>query len=338
MPDIVMVSEEVALQTAHEDELDNQHATDAPSSSIIGDAEFMAEVARLKDLRDFVLKMTKTIEAHDIAAMDFGSLESLRFGQTGGRPPTTEEWRQMEYLKCTLLAMLPLQLRRRYFVESAHEAARLISYYSLFLGSFACIGLIIGATAPLWGRNLPADLNAGGLMFPWYCVWAVALGGVGSIAFIGMNALLIQDDITFDLSNRGMIRLRTALGAIFALTLAVPFGFHGFYDFSNAVWTFDPTVSDPSLRQQKIDMLFKGGAMLILPFVFGFSTSAVILILNRFVAAIQSFFGTVAGEAFASRTAKRTPELLTGTRGGSEEEIIGHRHSQAGSARKRGRS
>lgn len=114
-----------------------------------------------------------------------------------------------------------------------------------------------------------------------YLFWLTSLGAIGSIAFIGMNALSVQQDITFDLLNPRLLYLRIALGGLFSLVLTLPYGFSGFKLF---------IFSLVSLSGQ--NSLSAGDAlMLIIPFLLGFSTSLVIMILNRLLEATQSFFG-----------------------------------------------
>jgi hypothetical protein len=117
-----------------------------------------------------------------------------------------------------------------------------------------------------------------------YLIWLISLGAVGALAFVGMNALSIKDDITFDLTNRRLLLLRVVLGALFAVVLTLPFGFIDFIEFCKS-------LADPSKSKHGIPEMAKQAILLLLPFVLGFSTSLVILILNQLVEAVQAFFG-----------------------------------------------
>ena len=66
---------------------------------------------------------------------------------------------------------------------------------------------------------------------PLYMIWLAALGAIGSISFIGMNALAVQTDVTFDLTNTKLIVMQIVLGALFEIVLTLPFGFGSFMDF-----------------------------------------------------------------------------------------------------------
>jgi hypothetical protein len=119
----------------------------------------------------------------------------------------------------------------------------------------------------------------------------MSLGAIGSIAFIGMNALSLQEDITFDLTNSRLIVLRIALGALFGLVLTLPFGFQEFLGFCKFIVGGSGTSENSELQGVQAPTVTAQAAMLVLPFILGFSTSLVILILNRFVDAVQGFFG-----------------------------------------------
>jgi hypothetical protein len=64
-----------------------------------------------------------------------------------------------------------------------------------------------------------------------YITWIAFLGAIGSTAFVGMNALSVQSDATFDLNNQRLLVMRVSLGALFGLVLTLPFGMKGFVSF-----------------------------------------------------------------------------------------------------------
>jgi hypothetical protein len=115
-----------------------------------------------------------------------------------------------------------------------------------------------------------------------YLIWLAALGAIGSISFLGMNALAVQSDVTFDITNRRLLILRIVLGALFGIVLTLPFGFQSFKEFLGDLVTNKP---------QDTTIYAKQSVLLLLPFVLGFSTPLVIMILNQFVQAGQLFFG-----------------------------------------------
>jgi hypothetical protein len=90
------------------------------------------------------------------------------------------------------------------------------------------------------------------ITFAAFLGWLLAIGALGAIAFILVNALGIQADPTVDVTNRDATWFRVLLGALFSVILTLPFGY-------------------PSFTQVlRIDA--KHAVLLLMPFLFGFST------------------------------------------------------------------
>jgi len=132
-------------------------------------------------------------------------------------------------------------------------------------------------------------ITSNGLIALLYIVWIVSMGCIGAVAFVGMNAISAQADITFDISNMRLMILRVVLGGLFALVLTLPFGSEDFVDFCYIIGT--GAKSDPVTGGNTVAQIL----MLTMPFLLGFSTSLVILILNQLVESIQAFFGRRSG-------------------------------------------
>ena len=94
--------------------------------------------------------------------------------------------------------------------------------------------------------------------------------------------------MTFDVRNKSLLAVRIVLGALFGVVLSIPFGFSSFI-------TFGESIARGTPAQNGAANFSLEGALLLLPFVFGFSTSLVILVLNRFVESITIFFGGRSG-------------------------------------------
>jgi hypothetical protein len=129
-----------------------------------------------------------------------------------------------------------------------------------------------------------------GTIVLFYLIWLVSMGCIGAVAFIGMNAISAQDDITFDISNMRLMTLRVVLGGLFALVLALPFGSQKFIEFCYFIGTGDRVASPTNDENSFAQVL-----MLTMPFLLGFSTSLVILILNQAINGVQAFFGVRPG-------------------------------------------
>jgi hypothetical protein len=257
------------------------------SEYCINDEFFIRDLERLKTLRSFLIEQAVCPPGQ--TALKFGQLNLLRFGTTG-RMPTEEEWSLVEELTQSLFGLLTPGLRRNFLM------GRLPKWVTLVAIGFAVLAVLALIISVLLVQDAANAFHAGdsttaaapeslsfSLILP-YIIWLLSLGAIGSTAFIGMNALSVQEDATFDLTNERLMCLRIALGALFALVLSLPFGFP---DFVSYCWKL---ISNSRTTASGADFSMRA-IMLLLPFVLGFSTSLVIMILNRFVDAVQTFFG-----------------------------------------------
>jgi hypothetical protein len=209
-------------------------------------------------------------------ACRFGALNLLQF-KAQGRAPTADEWSELERRTQTLWDLLSEGSRGRFILG---EIPKWISVVMLSSLGVALASLLTALLV------LQRD-GASALLIVPYMGWLMALGTIGSLSFIGMNALSVLNDATFDLSNAKLIILRISVGALFGVVISVALGYPQFQDFVKAL------VGSAGAADK--ELIFEQAMWLLLPFVLGFSTSLVIMILNRFAEAIQTFFGK--GEA-----------------------------------------
>ena len=243
--------------------------TVAPTNKI-NDMQFTSNLQRLKNLRTFFLKEAIQTGPEDSTCLSLGSLNTLQYGDTG-REPTADEWESMESHTQTLFRLLNEPLRKRFILS---DIPAWVSLLPIVLALVALASLIVCVHSP---RPL--------VILASYLVWLLSLGAIGSVAFVGMNALSVQQDATFDLSNLKLMVLRITLGALFGLVLTLPFGFEGFVKF---IFDLQNGRTGSGLNSQEV---MRQAMLLLLPFVLGFSTSVVIVILNRLVDSVQAFFG-----------------------------------------------
>lgn len=274
MTDNVVELPQGASQDASRGSVASPEPTGAPDrfEPLICDRQFMDDVTQLKALRSYMIRQAKIVQAGTI---ELGSLNLLRFDENG-RFPTHGEWADLEHRSGELYQHLPEQDRRRFLYG---QIPLFVIRIAAALGYAALISLLVAVVVALFLPDATGTL----LMFFSFLLWVASLGGIGSIAFIGMNALAVQDDATFDITNEKLIGLRVVLGALFAVVLTLPFGFVPFVRFVDELvrGSGDETPSALAVKS----------ALLLLPFVLGFSTTLVIMILNQFVEAVQSFFG-----------------------------------------------
>jgi hypothetical protein len=271
-----------------------------PGKHSICDKPFMEDVEQLKALRSYLIRQAKSTAARTI---ELGDLNLLRFDQAG-RFPTSEEWSDLEHRSNELYQHLTEPDRRRFlhgqipdFVITTAEVLGLIALGALvvaFTGSLIANALthlelvnfgnkILAAIQGTLGLTEFVEASYRLLVFVTFLGWVAALGAIGSISFIGMNALAVQDDATFDITNKKLIVLRVVLGALFAVVLTLPFGLKAFTDFLSGLYLENPAETTSGLASKSI--------LLLLPFFLGFSTTLVIMILNQYVEAVQMFFG-----------------------------------------------
>jgi hypothetical protein len=91
---------------------------------------------------------------------------------------------------------------------------------------------MVFALLSLLGGTWATDRN---LLLALYFVWTARLGALGSIGFLSMNALSIQTDATFDLTNHSLLAVRIVLGSLFGVVLSILFGFDSFVTFCETI-------------------------------------------------------------------------------------------------------
>jgi hypothetical protein len=210
--------------------------------------------------------------AHNQLLFSFGALNQLRYNDRG-RLPSVDKWELLDNRSQKLFSYLHDELRKRFQLR---EAANLIAGLPIILTTLALSSLMFATI--MVDRNL--------LLFC-YFLWTMCLGGLGSIAYLSVNALSIQSDVPFDLTNKSLLAVRIVLGSLFSVVLSIPFGFDSFVPFSESIihGAADIGAGNTVVR------FGVQAVILLLPFILGFSTSLVILVLNRFVESIAVFFG-----------------------------------------------
>jgi hypothetical protein len=220
-------------------------------------------------VKTLLLTQGVRIREEDAPLLSFGKLNHLRYGEKG-RLPTVDEWEQLDKHSQRLFSYLDEGLRKRFELS---QTANLIAGLPVLFIFVALLSLMAAVFA--------VDRNV--ILFGCYFLWTACLGAIGAIAFLSMNALSIQRDVTFDLTNKSLLAVRIVLGSLFGVVLSIPFGFNNFITFCESIAR---GIAGQSAATFSLD-----GALLLLPFVLGFSTSLVILVLSKFVESITVFFG-----------------------------------------------
>lgn len=254
----------------------------------IRDSRFTNQLSNLTSLKTLLLTQAVPIREEDVPLLAFGALTQLRYNEKG-RLPTVEEWEQLDRRSQTLFSYLGDDLRKRFELS---QTANLIAGLSILFIILAFLFLGIATLAD--NRNV---------LFGLYGLWTGFLGAIGAIAFISMNALSIQSDVTFDLTNHSLLAVRILLGSLFGIVLSIPFGFESFVRFCESITRQGPDIS----AANGVAGISLQAVLLVLPFILGFSTSLVILVLNRLVESIAVFFGERRGSDGRPSTKTKNP-------------------------------
>lgn len=266
----------------------------------ISDYYFIRDLKRLKDLRAFFLQEAIALKGPDGKDIDFGDLMRLRSpaADSGhqGRVPRKDEWAQVAQLTQTLFCLMSDPQRKKFLLG---EFPKVVMWETGAFLAIAVGALVIAVISYDPSASNPVFSNSRMLL---YIFWLVFLGAIGSVAFIGMNALSVQQDATFDMNNGRLLQLRIILGALFGLVLTLPFGYDGFTLFIESVAKHSASATAASATAASgagsnsapplaPNPLSTSALIMLLPFVFGFSTSLVIMVLNRLIEGGQAFFG-----------------------------------------------
>lgn len=258
-----------------------------PFNPRISDPDFMRQLLVLRDLKEFIYSRAVKVPTDQQPLLAFETLNLLKSEiGTGGRAATEEEWRELDERLQGLNALLSDAERREFRLT---RTPGFVNYMAAGFLLLAIAALAVSIFPPNinvlpTGGDSEANTRAGWVLAG-YLAWLLSLGGIGSIAFIGVNALAIQADATFDLANPGQVLRRIILGALFGIVLALPFGYAYFLAFCQGMALPEALVAG------RTTITVEQGAALLVPFVLGFSSSLVMLVLNRLVQGAETVFG-----------------------------------------------
>ncbi|WP_299820196.1 hypothetical protein [uncultured Roseibium sp.] len=275
---------------------DEHTGRSAPPGHTISDQKFNKDLATLRGLHSFLIREATTLP-ENFSLGELNCLKAARATVTG-RAPSDSEWQAVEKKTQILFALLTDANRKRFLVSQMPTFLPTIVVWlvAISIGSMI-LSVLMAAEVSIFSKGVDVAL-----MVLFFLLWLMSLGAIGSAAFIGFNAISVTSDITFDISDTRLIIQRIVLGALFALFFTLPFGFHEFLSFvkslSNSALnkTTVPTRSEIAFTNQSL--------LLLMPFVLGYSTSLVILILNRMISAASTLFGAQSASAQGKAVSK----------------------------------
>lgn len=280
----------------------NEVQPQAPESTTVNDAKFFKDLTRLRELRSFLIQ--EAVRLGNPGALDFGELNVLQCAPHG-RAPTKREWSSLESRSQVLFGCITEPVRRRFLFGQIPMWVVVLPLV-LMLGAMLALMTAVLVAARVFGGSEWHFYELAKFTLPIYMIWLMLLGALGSMAFVGMNALSVQQDITFDVTNRKLMVLRITLGALFGVILTLPFGFDSFTEFIGRTLFHGTIVGDPA-RQTTV---WTQATYLLLPFILGFSTPLVITVLNRLVDSVQAFFGRASvSEPIERKSGQPEPQI-----------------------------
>jgi hypothetical protein len=280
-----------------------------PSSAVVNDRNFVVRGRKLGHLYDFVMSELSEIPGATLGDISqvVSTVRRTTYARRG-RPVSAAEWSELERANYDLNLLTSLDLRKKYRLSSFPDVVHFLTIWALIVSIVSLMTAVypqpvsdiaIGATDLIlhWlghtSTSIDASSTRGAIRLCCFLIWLMSLGGLGSVAFVSVNALSIQADATFDISNTRFVILRIMIGALFSVLIAFPLSIDEFIQFCNSIASRITVPLDNVPAREGVGVQFSQIALLLLPFILGFSTSLVLLLMNRLIEGIKSLFGIV---------------------------------------------
>lgn len=260
-------------------------ASDPPAHNarrdLVCDKRFIEQLREIKNLKQFLFEQKVRFEPAQLDSIDLGLLNNLQFDGSG-RPPTPEEWRLLDDKISALASYLSDDLRQKIRVREL----------SIFFDVLPLVFLLATLAAILYRFLYGGFLQKDSLLFNFsfllsLIVWTVSQGGLGACAFLGTRIATKRPEKATpdpfaevaDITDESILRIRIVLGCLFGALVGVPIGNIAFDKMGSALYDASVTLSPSDF------------ALIVLPFMVGFSTNLVLAILERLIESIRTFFG-----------------------------------------------
>ena len=195
------------------------HSEVQPSDKPIWDPAFERAHTRLMRLCTHIFQVDTSFDVQVQQAARLGEINLIEFATfpKNSRRPTAEEWSQVESRTHTIWTALSEAQRRKFITTQVP------GWFSYLMSALLAL-TVASVLAAFLIRTGSWRMIPGALLLP-FMSFVIALGAIGASASIGMNALSVQDDATFDISSGKFLWLRLLLGALFGALLTLPWGF-----------------------------------------------------------------------------------------------------------------
>jgi hypothetical protein len=252
-------------------------------SDKIADQRFIDQLREVHNLKRFFFEERVGFEPTQLASIDLGPLNNLRFGYKG-RAASLNEWKLLDEKISILASFLTDELRQKIRVRD------LSIYFGLIPLLFLLASLAALFYRFLYGAFFPKDtllFNASYLAS--LIFWTVAQGGLGACAFLGTRVATKRLEKTpldiladsMEITDKSILKIRIILGCLFSSLIGIPIASFSLDKIGDALY---PPQGGATLNPSDF-------ALMILPFMVGFSTNLVLAILERAVEAIRTLFG-----------------------------------------------
>jgi hypothetical protein len=264
--------------------------------------EFISQIRHLRMLKRFMLEEKMSFSETDIETMNLGHLNNLRY-RVHGRLVTMDEWAALDKLSSAITSHLDtLDLKRKIRIREL----------GLFFGKlpliFLCLAVISTGVYLIFPPSVyKIDLIA--------IVYSLAQGGLGACAFLGTSVVRKSaEDIDriqnapeqgsknneisqqlADITDRNFLKIRIILGMLFGFLLGLPLAHAALHTIWTSVTFFQNSPDQHTVMPVgtviPVGLSAEGIALMVMPFLIGFSTNLVLVLFSRFISIIQTLFG-----------------------------------------------
>jgi hypothetical protein len=290
-----------AMSTSDRRGISSSYDTVPPVFLDCNDREYMRQLLIVRKIKDLLVSEAVNLEEQDRFLVRLGVLNSLRYRRNGHTPPT-EAWDELD---------ARLQGLTRYLKDDTGELKRKLQvrlapgflyWLPLAMGLLAAFCLCLAVAPPAYSllpnvfAKLPATSPPPEVIqqiwrFAAFMAWLIALGSLGSVAFLYVNVLSIETDKSVDVTSASFLSMRIILGALFGLVIGLPIGYPYFVSFCLQIHDVASAAAGAGAVVAATKIEWSSGLALLLPFLLGFSTPLVLNVLNRCVDGVQTVFG-----------------------------------------------
>ena len=261
------------------------------ATGAIANERFIRQLDELRTLKQFLFEEKVQFKEEDLESINFAELNNLSYSSRG-RVPSIDEWRKLDEKLAKLTSYLGDDLRKKIRIR---ELGMFFSILPIIFLSITVVSII------LYNNLIILHSGSSANHIVWLIImstYTISQGGLGACAFLGTSVITktsilnqispqanptTQENSTprenVDLTDYNFLIIRVILGTSFAVILGLPYSTIGLNIFSDLYWQGNPVTTETVILS-------------LIPFLAGFSTNLVLVILGKFVLAIEAVFGS----------------------------------------------